>query len=90
MCEQLGPVRSVLAKFSDRQVSAAADTAREREDAAKRAGDKRNAGIFAKVAEEAERELADRALASITRSIVREGARADWDAASLLRQMMTG
>jgi hypothetical protein len=89
MCEQPNPVRDVLRRFPDKAVTAAMETAQARESAAKRSGDKRSAHIFSKVAEEAERELAGRALATITRSIVREGGQADRDAANLLNQMMT-
>lgn len=69
---------------------AAREAAVQREDAAKGTGDKRNAAVFRKVADEAARELEDRALAVATRSVLKEGAQVERDAAALPSQVMTG
>jgi hypothetical protein len=70
-------VRTVLAKFSVRQIEAASETSLERVRNATAAGDRASADIFRRVADECSRELEDRLLALAAKSVVNESGRAD-------------
>jgi hypothetical protein len=89
MCE-LSPVRKVLERFPLSAVESARDTALERHRNARNAGDKANADLFRRVAQECSEELEDRLLAIAARDVLRESSEADRQAAALMKQMING
>jgi hypothetical protein len=86
MCD-VSPVRKVLERFPMSAVESARETALERSANARWAGDKANADLFRKVADECSQELGDRLLTVAARSVVDEGQKADRQARELIGQM---
>lgn len=88
MCDcQPNPVRDVLSKSGIGTVESCRDTALSRSEKARKAGDMVSAEMFAKVAQEASRELEGRLLVIAARECLREAGEAGRQARELITQM---
>lgn len=87
MCEK-SPVRTVLARWSVRQIESALAVAREREANTRQVKDVRSREIFARLVADIESELNDRLAVIATRDILKESQEADRQSRQLITQMI--